>query len=570
LRELGDNSEAVAHLTRPQRWDSPFDPEMTDGDVSTLLERPEIASIDATAFPGHTPLEGILSNDTSIVKFSAGDIVVREGDYGNSAFLILSGDLRVFTGDYPHSLLGRDTAGKKGFFETISQSWTNSSIAEIRNTERYGRQSLRAEQGHTSRASQRDTQSRVYIRDIPLILDKYRTTKMSDGGLFGELAAMGRIPRTTTIFAETDATLLEIRWQGLREIRRFDEGFRRAIDTRYRENALRIHLRETGLFSALDDEALGKVADATLFETYGAFDWNVSYQRIRAAGGSGAGNEPAIARQGEYADGLLMIRAGFARMAVDYGNGQRTLAYLRAGDTFGLEELYAGWKAGSSVGLRSSLTALGYVDALRVPANILEEFVLPNLAAPPPGIHNQGSRTLADDALLEWAIEERFINATKSMLIDLNLCVRCDDCVRACGSTHGGNPRFIRHGRTFDHWMVANACMHCTDPVCMIGCPTGAIHRSRVGGIVVINDDTCIGCSTCASSCPYNNIRMVEIRGANGVALVDSDTNRPIVKATKCDLCHTNPGGPACVRACPHEALKRVDFQRESLEEGSL
>ena len=123
------------------------------------------------------------------------------------------------------------------------------------------------------------------------------------------------------------------------------------------------------------------------------------------------------------------------------------------------------------------------------------------------------------------------------------------------------NPRFIRHGRTFDHWMVTNACMHCADPVCMIGCPTGAISRQIGSGVVTINDTTCIGCATCANSCPYDNIRMVEIKSLSGEPLVDTTTHRPIVKATKCDLCSTNPGGPACVRACPHDALQRVNFQ---------
>ena len=121
--------------------------------------------------------------------------------------------------------------------------------------------------------------------------------------------------------------------------------------------------------------------------------------------------------------------------------------------------------------------------------------------------------------------------------------------------------RFIRHGRTFDHWMVANACMHCADPVCMIGCPTGAIHRSIGSGAVVINDTTCIGCGTCANSCPYNNIRLVEIRDVGGKPVRDPESQKPILKATKCDLCETNPGGPACVRACPHDALRRVDFR---------
>jgi Fe-S-cluster-containing dehydrogenase component len=556
----------VAHLSRPQRWDSPFDPDMQDRDVEDLLSRPVIAAIDPGSFPDSLPLDGILRNDTRLVRYKAGDIVVREGDYGNSAFVILGGKLRVFTGDYPETLLGRETASKKGIFETIAQIWTNKRIPEVRDTARYGGQAVRG----GGRSKKQDGGSRVFVQDIPVVLDKYRTAEMTEGALFGELAALGRIPRTATIFAENDATLLEIRWQGLREIRRFDDGFRKMIDNRYRQNALLVHLRETELFANLDEEALDKVAEATLFETYGAFDWHVSYQKMRSSGKSSSGNEPPIARQGEYVDGLLMIRAGFARVARDYGSGQRTLTYLGAGDNFGLDELYNGWKAGETVNMSSSLTALGYVDALRVPAQVLEEHVFPHMDQSVVVHHEESERTLADDALLEFAVEERFINATKAMLIDLDRCVRCDDCVRACASTHGGNPRFLRHGKTFDHWMVTNACMHCTDPVCMIGCPTGAIHRSQVGGSVVINDDTCIGCSTCATSCPYNNIRMVEIRSADSHVLVDPESRQPILKATKCDLCYTNPGGPACVRACPHDALSRVDFHFDTIAEGDL
>jgi Fe-S-cluster-containing hydrogenase component 2 len=138
--------------------------------------------------------------------------------------------------------------------------------------------------------------------------------------------------------------------------------------------------------------------------------------------------------------------------------------------------------------------------------------------------------------------------------------VNCDDCVRACASTHGGNPRFVRQGAVHLNTMVANACMHCVDPVCLIGCPTGAIHRSVETGDVVIDDMTCIGCGTCAQSCPYGNIRMVETRDDTGAFIVD-DAMVPIVKATKCDLCEGQLGGPACQRACPEDALVRIDIR---------
>ena len=108
--------------------------------------------------------------------------------------------------------------------------------------------------------------------------------------------------------------------------------------------------------------------------------------------------------------------------------------------------------------------------------------------------------------------------------------------------------------------MTANACMQCVDPVCLIGCPTGAIHRSLEGGVIVINDDTCIGCGVCANSCPYDNIRMVTLHDRNGNTILDRDNQTPIAKATKCDLCVEQLGGPACERACPHDALQRLDF----------
>lgn len=550
---------ALALKAAPQRWDEPFGADMTDKEVHSLLQLPLFTDFSSSLFPSHTPLEGILKNDTRIVHFESGDIVVREGDYGNSAFIVLEGDLRVFVGqNTPQDVLGRQSLKQRGFFSALSQLWANSSVPETRDISRYGGQTLRSEKAG-------DEPQRVFVQDIPAVLDEYRTAKLSEGAVFGELAALGRIPRTATIFAESNARLLEVRWQGLREIRKYDESFRKRLDKQYRENALLAHLKETQLFVGLEEEVLERVASETLFETYGAFDWHVSYQKMRSSGDGGQKHEPVIARQGEYADGLLLVRAGFARVSLKMGKGDRTTAYLGAGQHFGLKSLYDSWKIGEDSVLPATLTALGYVDVLRVSAAVLEEYVFPHIRQDSLIREEFSKRSISDNSLLEWGVDERFINGTQAMLIDLNRCVRCDDCVRACASTHDGNPRFIRHGKTFDHWMVANACMHCADPVCMIGCPTGAIHRSQIGGTVIINDDTCIGCGTCANSCPYNNIRLVEISSSDGSPVLNPNTQMPVRKATKCDLCASNPGGPACVRACPHDALHRGEFSADSL-----
>ena len=81
---------SVAMMARHQRWDSPFGPDMTDFDVGMLMGLPAIAGMSTEQFPEHTPLAGILKNDTRLLDFKAGEIVVREGNYGNSAFLTLA------------------------------------------------------------------------------------------------------------------------------------------------------------------------------------------------------------------------------------------------------------------------------------------------------------------------------------------------------------------------------------------------------------------------------------------------------------------------------------------------
>ena len=117
---------SVAMIARPQRWDAPFGPEMADADVERLLALPEFASIDGDAFPKHTPLDGILRNDTRIVRYRPGDIVVREGDYGNSAFLVVNGNLRVVISPaLPRNLIGRQHSKRKNFIQALGQLWTN-------------------------------------------------------------------------------------------------------------------------------------------------------------------------------------------------------------------------------------------------------------------------------------------------------------------------------------------------------------------------------------------------------------------------------------------------------------
>jgi Fe-S-cluster-containing dehydrogenase component/CRP-like cAMP-binding protein len=556
--------ELEVAIPRPQRWDVPFG-QMTEKDVDRLLAIEPFRSIDPSAFPPSVPLRGILLGDMRIGHYQAGDIVVREGDYGNSAFLVLAGSVRVMLERLDPATLGRADPPRRGWMQAIAQLWQNSRVPEARaaNGGEF------ADSGASAR--EQDGTIRVFLQDFPRILDRTGSAQIGPGEIFGELAALSRTPRTATVLAEHGTILLEIRWQGLRDLMRRTPAIREHVERAYRENSLRVHLRETPLLKYLPSAALDAVAAATSFESYGNFDWYTDFgANLKRDATERIAAEPVIAAEGDRADGLLLIRSGFARVTQRHGHGHRTIAYLGKGHVFGLEELVAPSSDNAYATWKYSLRAVGYVDVLRIPAAVVQRSVLPH-CKPPNGKHPRKSeRSLSaaaenpkseiDSALLDFLADHRFLNGTETMLIDLDRCTRCDDCVRACAATHDGNPRFIRQGPTHDHIMVANACMHCVDPVCMIGCPTGAIARDLDSGAIRINDRTCIGCATCANSCPYQAIRMVEIREPNGAFYVDAATQLPIAKATKCDLCASQLTGPACQAACPHDALVRMDL----------
>ena len=560
---------ASSTLERPQRWDAAFDPEMTDAAVDRLLATPPFSQMNPENFPKRASLRDILKHDTRIRSFKRGEIIVREGDYGTSAFLVMSGKARVVLGpELPPSVLGRRVSARKGIFRVLAQLWSNSKEPESVTP---------AQLKQDSRVSARRAgdQVKIFLQDVPRILDEHRTATLERGDFFGEIAALSRMPRTASIFAESEqAELLEIRWQGLRDLMKYDDALRRHIDEIYRARALEIALLEIPIFKNLSPEALKEVMAKTEFGTFGDYDWSGDYKRLAQSGGEGQRKqEPIIAEEGDYPNGVILIKAGFGRVSQKFGNGHRTLNYLGAGQIYGLQEIAHNWQnPQATVPLQYTLRVIGYTHVIVIPTSVMEAVVLPALPpeelpprvitateedTAPPAAVDASAKIGAD--MLEFLTENRLFNGTATMMIDLDRCTRCDDCVRACATAHDNNPRFLRHGPVSGRLMVANACMHCVDPVCMIGCPTGAIHRDAFGGEVVINPATCIGCKSCFNNCPYEAIRMVEVRDEEGEFLVDKEM-KPILKATKCDLCVEQITGPSCQRACPHGALVRINL----------
>ncbi|MGZ8900356.1 MAG: cyclic nucleotide-binding domain-containing protein [Limisphaerales bacterium] len=551
-------------IKRPGRRDWPFSDEM-EQHADRLLEMEPFVSMDRQRLP---KLREILLHDTRLRIFRKGEIVVRQGDYGTSAFMILSGGARVVLNELPRELVGRREQGRKPLWRLLAQLWSSRRAPE----------SFNASELKMDARARASTESggevRVFLQDIPRVLDQHKTAVMEPGEFFGEIAALSRMPRTATIFANEEPTeMLEIRWQGLRDLLRYDARLKEHIDRIYRERALASHLRAIPWLQHLDAAAWEKVLDQTEFGTYGDYDWSGEYKKLVKEGKATRPAEPVIAKEGDYPNGVIFVRAGFARIAQAYGRGERTLSYLGAGQHYGLDEIiHNSRNPDQPVALQRTVRAIGYTHVLIVPTAIVEQYVLPGMPAKylpteiqPPTPAKTKNRRPAPTAhqissdMMEFLSENRYFNGRATMLIDLDRCTRCDDCVRACATAHDNNPRFLRSGPVHSNVMVANACMHCADPVCMIGCPTGAIHRTEAGGEVVINPITCIGCKACFSNCPYDAIRMVEIRDEQGSIVVGTDM-KPVLKATKCDLCVEQIGGPACERACPHGALTRMNM----------
>jgi Fe-S-cluster-containing dehydrogenase component len=139
-------------------------------------------------------------------------------------------------------------------------------------------------------------------------------------------------------------------------------------------------------------------------------------------------------------------------------------------------------------------------------------------------------------------------------LLDLHRCVGCGACVLACRIENGRVtaspwrrvlPLNLRRYDAGPTYFLSVACHHCDEPACLRGCPSGA-YEKRADGVVLHHEERCLGCRYCEMTCPFGAPQF--------------DANRGVM--SKCHLCaHRTDAGraPACVAACPTEALQYVD-----------
>jgi tetrathionate reductase subunit B len=153
-----------------------------------------------------------------------------------------------------------------------------------------------------------------------------------------------------------------------------------------------------------------------------------------------------------------------------------------------------------------------------------------------------------------------------AMVIDARRCYGVHACSVACKAEfkvplgeHRSWVEEIEKGTFPDvsRNFLPRLCNHCSEPICVSVCPTGATWKRDEDGIVVVDKDICIGCKYCVQACPYD------------MRFVNEDTG----SADKCDFCiHRVSQGlePACVEACPSRARVFGDINDPESEVSKL
>jgi CRP-like cAMP-binding protein len=367
------------------------------------------------------------------------------------------------------------------------------------------------------------------------------------GQFFGELAVISNARRSATVVADTEAILLEIEKGRVEKMSKDHKQVLEALEKLYEKRIIATYLQQCGHFVELDPKVMEEVVEHSTIRTLA--------------------REDEVYDVGTPNDALYLVKEGHLKMTRPQGNQIAVLAYLNAGDFFGTPD---------EGPLRTAkVTALGRVEVIRIPHPAITHKILESKVIKERLKKVQLARA---NAMLKVAAAGRTVmdlagallgdgqvEAASLLIIDLEKCVRCGNCSASCHDRHGAS-RIARRGKKLrrreggfreghhQHILVPSSCYHCANPECMIGCPTGAIHREKDGEVNIY--DFCIGCSNCARRCPYDNITMAERADAGDIDAAGKKKSKQL--ATKCDLCKGYKDA-ACVSNCPTGAILRVD-----------
>jgi CRP-like cAMP-binding protein/Fe-S-cluster-containing hydrogenase component 2 len=486
-------------------------------------------------------------------RYRKGETVCTEGEFGSTAYFIISGTVDIFLGNPLAHLRTRPAFGLFGRSMSRMKSFLTADKASAP-PERGARQFIGIDANV----------------DLPI---NTPLAQLGPGELFGEMTCRTYQPRSATVRAREPCVMIEMlrvildMLVGNRQVSDLTKAtsrvkvptfkgtsFKTELDKKYRERSLITHLRSVPLFATVSEEFLGYLRDHVEL---------VSYNQ-----------QQVICRQGEESDAFYLIRSGMVRVSQESpGGGEMVRRYLSRGDCFGEIGLLR------SVKRTATCAALDAVDVVKIPVSdfnaMLEKFPDVRARLEPVAeawLDSDKKRAIPAGLSLDDFLNQGLFEAQNLLLIDLDNCTRCDACVQACAKAHDGVSRLLRDGLRYDHYLVATACRSCRDPLCMTQCPVGSIRRKE--DLEILIEDWCIGCGKCAELCPYGNINMhpleviKEVRTEVKSALPNEPPKIKIekkkttaYKANTCDLC-TQLSTPSCVYACPHNAAKRVDPRR--------
>jgi Fe-S-cluster-containing dehydrogenase component len=191
----------------------------------------------------------------------------------------------------------------------------------------------------------------------------------------------------------------------------------------------------------------------------------------------------------------------------------------------------------------------------------------------------------------KYNVREGMPNRKFVMVIDLAKCKNALKCQSACNKHHyiTGEHAWLKVYKmqesedTAPYWMPTT-CMHCDHPACVTVCPVDATFKRR-DGLVLIDNERCIGCRFCMAACPYStrvfnweepnqgeitmNMQMKHQTENNSVEFA----GMPSIKGTvdKCDFCpHTIKENklPHCVTACPNGVFYFGDKYEDTVTNG--
>lgn len=472
-----------------------------------------------------------ISPDISIAQWRGGAVLFEEGSYVDLMFYVIRGRLKA-------SLLkGRengDGANRPIFATRLGKAPVQDQPLVMDQT--VFQQKISALEAAPEIAA---------LSTVAFNLQAGETFQLKNGDIFGEIGALNGWPQSVTVQAETDSLLCQIRLPALRKMKQQSAQFKEKSDAIYRERFLAAQLRATPLLQDCDETLINQLKDRS--------------ELISLSPGK------TLVTEGEAVDAFYLLRSGNLKVSQTIGSSFATVNYLSKGMTIGEVELLL-------EGMENwlwTITSVAYSELIKISRKDFRELMIQS-----PQIERRlwsdavrrikesgySRKHLAQSELIQFSLRKGLVEGNSILLIDLETCVRCDDCVRGCAATHNGRPRFVREGEKFGNFLITRSCYHCEDPVCLIGCPTGAIRRANVGDVVEVNEQLCIGCSNCANKCPYDAIVMHET-GSRWPenALPEHLRGRERKVASKCDLCYTSSEGPACVNNCPQGSAIRIN-----------